>query len=64
LDVTASQLPVNRLVAGSNPGGDAKIIDWLDELTGDCLKKDCSQHDRSMRRKVSAIAEGVVAADR
>ena len=29
--------PVNRLI--QNHGRDAKLIDWLDELTADCAKK-------------------------
>jgi hypothetical protein len=29
--------PVNRLI--QNRGRDAKLIDWLDELTGECPKK-------------------------
>jgi hypothetical protein len=36
-------------------GRDAKLIDWLDELTAECPKKNCAQHERSMWCEVSAI---------
>ena len=38
---------LSRLI--TQRGRDAKIIDWLDELTAECPKKDCPQHERSMR---------------
>jgi hypothetical protein len=33
----AGQYQLNRLV--ENRGSDAKVIDWLDEITADCPKK-------------------------
>jgi hypothetical protein len=36
-------------------GRDAKVLDWLDELTAEC---NCTEYERSMRCAVPAIAEG------
>ena len=41
-------------------GRDAKVIDWLDELTAECPKQNCSQYERPVRCEVSAIAESAV----
>jgi len=49
---------LNRLIEPR--GRDAKLIDWLDEITADCAKKRAAQHERSMRRTLSAIAYGAI----
>ena len=42
-------------------GRDAKLIDWLDELTAECPKEDCTQYERSMRCAVPGFGEGALA---
>jgi hypothetical protein len=49
---------LSRLIEGR--GRDAKLVDWLDEITADSAKKRRWQYERFMRRTVSAIAEGAV----
>ena len=41
-------------------GRDAKLIDWLDEIATDLRKEASRQYERSIRRTVPAIAQGVV----
>ena len=45
-------------------GRDAKLIDWLDELTAECPKKIARNMNDPVRCEVPAIAEGVVTAKR
>ena len=49
---------LNRLI--EKRGRDAKLVDWLDELTAECPKKDCPQHERHLRCEVPATVESVV----
>jgi hypothetical protein len=55
----AGRYQLQRLI--DDRGRDAKLIDWLDEITADCP---CAQHKRSMRRTMPGFAEGVVTAKR
>jgi hypothetical protein len=41
-------------------GRDMRILDWLDELTADCPRKQKRQHQRPVPRTVPGFAEGVV----
>jgi hypothetical protein len=49
---------LNRLI--NERGRDAKLIDWLDELTAECPKKIARNMNGPVRCEVSAITGGAI----